>query len=530
MADEVKHENNIQPGVILPSIQEADPELVKEMDAQINNEAEPTEAGNTDKRSETSSQNGKKSGGRPHVEVDQLARDLVETHFTKNGMKLLRFYSGTWWKYKDGRYIELNETDLKSRLTGILHQAGVGKSDRINTPLVRDIVMNMQADDICGLPSDIYHPPCFIDTAKSAKGLMPMRNVVIDVEAVARAYTEDVPITFAVVNNEHKDKTPNMFITYGLDYDFTPGAECPMFMNYLEGVQPNPENRLQLQMLAGLCLVPDCSYNVAFFLYGQGGTGKSVFMKVLEELVGKDNCCSVPLSKLVDKFSLPPLTEKLVNLVGEMPVIPEGGKNADIEGTLKGITSGDIMQVERKYMNPWKAPATARMVFATNTMPAFTDRSNGVWDRLRIIPFNVVFRGSDKQNPHLAEDLTKELPGILLWAIQGLAMLRKHRTFPECEEGKAIREELREDCDHERTFLRETTVEDNDRDSGWVSTKELFEDYQKWMSNNGYYRHVGMANFKKAVRRIYPASTCEKRRTEDGNIHVFYGLKKPCRF
>ena len=46
---------------------------------------------------------------------------------------------------------------------------------------------------------------------------------------------------------------------------------------YLEGVQPEPENKRMLQMMAGLLLLPDTSYNVAFFLYGQGGTGKTVF-------------------------------------------------------------------------------------------------------------------------------------------------------------------------------------------------------------------------------------------------------------
>lgn len=524
MADEVKHENNIQPGDILPSIQAVDPELAKGMDAQTNNEAEPPEAGNTDKRSETSSQNGKKSGGRPHVEVDQLARDLVETHFTKNGWKMLRFHSGICWKYKDGRYIELNETDLKSRLTGILHQAGVGKNVRISATLVRDIIINMQADDICGLPSDIYHPPCFIDSAKSAKELMPMRNVVIDVEAMAKAYTEGRPLQYAVVENEHKNKTPNLFITYGLDYDFVPNAECPMFMNYLEGVQPNPENRLQLQMLAGLCLVPDCTYNVGFFLYGIPGTGKTVFIDVLTALIGKDNTCCVPLANFAARFGKAPLTEKLVNIVGEMPVIPEAGSLSEIEGMFKAITSGDTIPVERKGIDGYQARAIARLIFATNELPPFSDRSGGVWDRLRIIPFNIRFRNTKEQNSHLADDIiANELPGILIWAIQGLAMLRKHTTFPECKEGKAIREELRASSDHERTFLEENTEE---AIGAMILTETLFSKYKEWMAANGY-RALGMANFQKAVKRKYPQTYVERQRDFSGHrCAAFYNIRE----
>lgn len=504
MSDEMN--NTLSPGSTIPAIAEADPKL-----------AEEVEKKKADKRSETSAQNGK-NGGRSHIEVDQWARDFVEQYHTENGITTLRYYAGEWYEYRNGRYVALNKNDLESELVGALQRAKIGARDRLSKALISDIVLNLKADAICGLHSGKYHIPCFISSGKSAKGLMPMRNVIVNIEALAQAVRDGTPLPFV----KPIKKTPDLFITYGLDYDFDPSAECPKFLRYLSEVQPNPENQYVLKMLMGLALVPDCSYNVAFFLYGQGGTGKSVFVNVLSALVGAENCCSVPLANLSDRFGKAPLTEKLLNVVGELPVMPENGHSADIEGFFKSITSGDEIPVERKGIDGWKAPAIARMVFATNTMPAFTDRSNGVWDRIRIIPFQQGFRNTPLQNPHLADELLEELPGILNFAIEGLAMLRKLKTFPECPEGLKIREELRSDCDHERTFLQETTEEAKE---SWIATEDLFKQYREWMLNNGY-RPVGMANFQKAVKRQYPETYTGRRRTEDKQITVFYNIKQ----
>lgn len=169
----------------------------------------------------------------------------------------------------------------------------------------------------------------------------------------------------------------------------------------------------------------------------------------------------------------------------------------------------------------WKARAIARMVFATNVMPAFADRSAGVWDRVRIIPFGQVFRGKPNQNPNLTAELLEELPGIFNWALRGLAKLRKLNYFPDCPEGAAMKEEHRNSCDHERAFLQEFTEA---APGGWTSSDSLYKQYREWTLNNGY-RAVGAANFKKAVKNLYPKSRDENKRTESGRFRVFCNIR-----
>ena len=192
-----------------------------------------------------------------------------------------------------------------------------------------------------------------------------------------------------------------------------------------------------------------------------------------------------------------------------------------MEGILKTVTSGETLFVERKGKDGWEAKATARCVFATNELPPFSDRSNGVWDRIHIIPFDVVFRNTDQQNPHLSEELLEELPGFLNWALRGLLKLRGMKTFPQCEEGMACLEEHRTACDHEKAFLLEKTVAAPD---ACISSRLLYDEYKRWMRESNY-RPVGLQKFKLAVLKAYPtASHVEREYTVQGRMAVFHGI------
>ena len=55
--------------------------------------------------------------------------------------------------------------------------------------------------------------------------------------------------------------------------------------------------------------------------------------------------------------------------------------------------------------------------FVTNHRPRVDGDDDGIWRRLRLIPFNVSFVGREDRD--LAGTLEQELPGILTWALHG---------------------------------------------------------------------------------------------------------------
>ena len=484
---------------VFPALAKVDPQLAVDAKAQLEADKE--------RLAQISRETGA-LGGRPPINTVELTQYCLDTEFSYHGQYTLRHYKSKWYLFKDGCYRTIPEEDIDAKVTGCLIRAGI---ERVSKSLRESVLGNMRSDEFCGLTEDKYTMPCFISTRESAAGFVSMKNGIINVDEIVNALTNGLPPP------PPRNHTPDFFSLVKLPYSYDSAATCPKFEAYLEGVQPNAENRESLQMLAGLLLKTDPSFEVAFFLFGEAGTGKTVFMDVLENLIGSDNCCCIPLASFAEKFAIVELTEKLANLVDEAPIIPENGKFSDIESVFKASSSCRPISVERKFKDPRKARATARSVFTSNNLPRLTDKSNGVWTRMRIIPFNVVFRDTDRQNPHLIDELIEEMPGVLNWAFMGCVNLYERtsqshgkKTFPQCSEGAELLSKMREDSDHEQAFLRETT-EANPNSK--ISSQRLFDEYKEWAAESGY-RAVAIGKFNDAVKREYPNATFSRRNDE----------------
>ena len=441
----------------------------------------PTMDDGADRREGTSPENGKK-GGRPPINIIDIAIHYWGLKQEADGTGV-KYYRGSWYVYTGGVWKELPEDDFIADLTKFIQDRYLNEINRISRAVINDVILNLQSLNMCFLPT-LKQEPFYISGVQEETSLFNMRNGLIDRATL-----------------ELKPHTSDLFSTTQLPYDFIPDAKCPRWLQYLAEVQPDvPDNIQILQLMFGLALIPETRFNVAFYLYGEGGTGKSVCLHILTKLVGEHNICVIPLHRLAEKFSLYPLTTKLLNIVGEMPMQNGYGELVNAESRLKEITDGAIIDVERKMENPYQARVTARCVFATNNLPLFSDRSNGLWDRLRIISFKNRIRGTVTENNNLRFELEQELPGIFLWALEGLKKLQSMPRFPDTAEGREIREEHRNICDHERVFLSENY---KFAVGCQCETKTVYEHYRSWCCQNGY-KSYGEARFGQAVKRIYP--------------------------
>jgi hypothetical protein len=346
----------------------------------------------SDGRAATSPRNGAQ-GGRPKVEVAVLAHDLVNFLFKRDGVVTLRHYHGQWYVYDGGYYRQVPESDVQGWVMAYLQNYELEQNPTRN--LRDNMIANLLAMDLCLIPSKAP-TPCWLHKAyDAAEGWTAMANMAVNVAALARrlggAVLRDCDV--------FQPLTPRLFVTHRLSYSYSGQAQCPKFLRYLADVQPDPADQGVLQMLFGLSLIPETRYNVAFLFFGEGGTGKSVMLTILVGVVGSENVCCVPLACFAQRFQTQPLVEKLLNVVGDMPTASDYGSMETIEGVFKDVCGGGIIKVEMKFQHPVDAPATARNVFATNSLPRFCDRSRAVWDRLRIIPFDVVFRGTASECP-----------------------------------------------------------------------------------------------------------------------------------
>lgn len=453
-----------------------------------------------DNRSTTSAVNGQ-GGGRP-----PCTKDIADGFIASQDAPFpLKKHRGAWYAYDGKIYVPISTDDLKGRVMLFLRN---NRPDYATRNMTANVMENLHAADVAGVESR-FPMPCWLPSGDPAAGWMAMKNGLVNIENLA-ALMGGKQIQVADVVRAH---TPTLFSTLYLPYVFNADAACPKWKAYLEGVQPDPAMRDLLQMLAGLALVPDTSYEVFFILFGEAGCGKTVFLYVLEHLVGSQNVCVLPLSKFGEKHSTHLLTENLLNIVGDLPTNDGRVSLHMIEGILKDVTSGGLLSCERKNQEPYKAPAIARCVFATNSLPTFADRTNGVWDRLRIVPFDIRFRGTARQNPQLKEEIVEaELPGVFLWAVEGLAKLRKLRQFPRGPRGEQIEAQHRADCDHEAQFLKDRYVEYM---GAFTQSQLMYTTYRTFCSNSGYHPK-NLPNFSTDVRRVFPSAVDERRRVEDG--------------
>ena len=463
-----------------------------------NGEAQPKEDG----RAATSQANGGK-GGRPSMDWGKVAEEY-QVHFGT----VVRWHKGEFYEYdpERGAYRRMSEKEQGARVGAFLRVPEAPAKYGVNAE--RNTVGALRATF-----NPRFSPPCFTDTGRSAAGWVAMRNGLLNVEAAARGEAGALAA-----------HTPAFFSTAFLPYDWTPGAPCPRFMRFMGEVLPDPEAREMARLLAGLLLVPDTTYNVFFVLLGEGGCGKSTFLRVLGGMLGKENVCSVPLPMIGEKHTSHRLTRHLANLVDDSPTVDatRGQSLAGVEGVLKQVTGGGLLHVEPKGVDPWEAPATARCVFCQNPpLPPFVDRSEAIWDRLRVIPFPMRFRGTAEQNPRLAEEIiAAELPGVFAWAVGGLGELRKRKEFPQSAAGAAIIAEHRGTCDRERAFLADRYTYSP---GGFVPSAEIYPAYRAWSEAEGY-RAKNAGNFAQDVKRVFPKVESVNIRKEGRMTRGFWNL------
>lgn len=465
--------------------------------------------GEGDRRAVSSPLNGL-AGGRPTIGATAIAEAFLAHYRTH-----VRWCHGSFYEYdqKTGYWRIRTEREMGVRIAAFLNQHPI--VNRKIVPYSRsteaDVVGALRGTENIDLT-----PPCFLDTGKSAEGWAAMENGLLDIEAAAKGEIGTTLPSF----------TPNFFSTRHFPFKWEPGAQCPRFLRFLEQVQPAPDGREMLQLLAGLLLVSDTSYNAFFVLLGEGGCGKSTFLKIIGGLLGEDNCCSVALAEMSEKHTSHRLTRTLANLVDDSATVDGskfGQSLAGAEGLLKRVTSGARIHCEPKFVDSWDAPATARCVFCANPpLPQFADRSHALWDRLRIVPFTVRFRGTPEQNSRLADEiLADELPGIFAWAVRGLGALRKLKTFPQCEAGAKIIEMHRAECDKESIFL---TDRYRYQEGATTPSRSVYKAYAEWCKDGGYFpKNAG--NFAGEVRRVFPGVTGPKKsRGTDGQVWRYSNL------
>jgi len=201
--------------------------------------------------------------------------------------------------------------------------------------------------------------------------------------------------------------------------DYDPNAQAPTWQAFLQRIMAENETLTAfLRRAVGYSLTGDTGERALFFLHGAGANGKSTFLETIRAMAG-DYGLRTPTETLMTKRS-GAIPNDVARLKGARLVTAaesdEGKRLA--EALIKDLTGGDTIAARFMRAEWFDFRPQCKIWLATNHKPTIKGTDKAIWDRIKLIPFEVIIP-DEEQDRRLIERLKAELPGILAWAVRG---------------------------------------------------------------------------------------------------------------
>lgn len=443
--------------------------------------------------------------------------------------RLLRFWHGEFHRYHDGAYRPVSDDDQRAELTQFVrseflrlnaaavtaweadqgeNKGGPPQVRRVTSRLIGDVLQALRGLCLLSASTD---PPAWIDgsTGPDPAGLLPLRNGILDLGALAGGRAGCLP------------PSPSFFTPTAAPFDFDPHAPPPVeWLKFLREVWPDdPESIDTLQEWFGYLLTPDTRQQKILFLLGPRRGGKGTIARVLRELVGAANVAGPTLGSLSTNFGLSPLLRKSVALVSDARLSGRSD-SAVITERLLSISGEDALTIDRKHRDQLTVKLTARFVILSNELPRLGDASGALAGRLILLRLTGSWFG--KEDHHLFDRLKGELPGILLWSVEGWRRLQERGRFIQPTSAAKLVEEMEDLSSPVGAFVRDRChVAPGER----VEVSELYGAWRSWCDAHGRKEPGTEETFGRDLRAAVPSLDKTRPRTSEGRLHVYTGIR-----
>ncbi len=266
-------------------------------------------------------------------------------------------------------------------------------------------------------------------------------------------------------------------ITQIANVAFDPDAQCPKWKAFIDLIfGDDDEAKRYVQALLGYSVSGDVGEHILPICYGSGANGKSTLWNAIVELLG-DYAMLAPSKLLLGTANehdtvIASLYQKRLVAVSE----PDEGAKLR-EARVKELTGDEQITARRMREDYWSFRRTHKFWLSTNHLPQITDTDEGIWRRIKLIPFRVDLRKATEPIPDYHKLLVREEgPGILNWLLEGFQDWRAN-GFIEPQSIINETKSYRGSSDELGRFIADCCDVSPEL---VIASSELFEAYRNW--------------------------------------------------
>ena len=259
----------------------------------------------------------------------------------------------------------------------------------------------------------------------------------------------------------------------------------------------------------------------AFMNLGGGENGKSVYTEYVESLLGRENVEKIQLQDIAgDKFMCAKLEGKLANIFADLE-----SDELKHTGKIKNLVSGEGIEVQHKYMPPFKLYPFCKLMFSCNRFPKVYDQTQGFFRRWIIIPWERGFEGDPERDEHLKDKLKSNQAeknlvfSTLVYLSRKLLRIGK---FAHSKDWKTVQKDWNANADPIDDFVSNYIVE-SEFNKGVRETYHFYKEIMLLKQE----RPLGIAQFGKAFREYFDQYTNKDLSGKTERVWLNIDFKRP---
>lgn len=265
-----------------------------------------------------------------------------------------------------------------------------------------------------------------------------------------------------------------------IPHDYDPEAELrgAMVQDWLRFISEDPEDIEMLTQFAGLCMTRDTRQQKFLILNGEGGTGKSTVIRMIDKMIGAENISNISLNQLTQRFAAFGLLGKLMNSCADLEI----DALSDVS-MLKKVLGEDTLSAEAKGKDAISFRSYAKLIFSANELPIVkAEKTNGFYRRLLVLTMN---RAPERQEPDFFDRLSADMDDFIRICVRALEKLYQAGRITESKGSADAVKRLRYESDTVEAFIASNLRICPDDPQHRTTRSAMFDEYQEYCKAMG---------------------------------------------